>query len=171
MKKLIAILTALTMLFGVVCAFAEDDDADDILDELGEELEEELDDLEDKIEDALDETGWTDRGEEAPALGRLAGGWQAAADPEVTEDLQAIFDKGLEGLVGVDYVPVVYLGSQVVAGTNHAFLCQAAVVVPNAVPQWAVVYLYEDLEGNVTILDIEDFDFGLLCDYGSDDEE
>ena len=35
MKKLIAILTALTMLFGVVCAFAEDDDADDILDELG----------------------------------------------------------------------------------------------------------------------------------------
>ena len=103
--------------------------------------------------------------------GMLAGGWQAAADPEVTEDLQAIFDKGLEGLVGVDYVPVVYLGSQVVAGTNHAFLCQAAVVVPNAVPQWAVVYLYEDLEGNVSILDIEDFDFGLLCDYGSDGEE
>ena len=166
MKKLIAILTALTMLFGAVCAFAEDDDADDILDELGEELEEELDDLEDKIEDALD-----DGGEEAPIPGGLAGGWQAAADPEVTEDLQAIFDKGLEGLVGVDYVPVVYLGSQVVAGTNHAFLCQAAVVVPNAVPQWAVVYLYEDLEGNVSILDIEDFDFGDLCDYSSDEDE
>ena len=168
MKKLIAILTALTMLFGAVCAFAEKDDEPDG-EELLEELAEEFEDLAEELEEELEDVD--DGGEEAPIFGGLAGGWQAAADPEVTEDLQAIFDKGLEGLVGVDYAPVVYLGSQVVAGTNHAFLCQASVVVPNAVPQWAVVYLYEDLEGNVSILDIEDFDFGLLCDYGSDEDE
>ena len=54
--------------------------------------------------------------------GPLSGGWTPSADPAVTEELQALFEKGLEGLVGVGYTPVAYLGSQVVAGTNHAFL-------------------------------------------------
>ena len=89
------------------------------------------------------------------------GGWQAAEDP-------TIFDKGLEGLVGVGYKPVAYLGSQVVAGTNHAVLCQGTVVVPDAVPSWKIVYLYQDLQGNVSVLDIEDFDFGALCSYGAE---
>ena len=105
-------------------------------------------------------------GEEVPA--GLSGGWAAAEDPAVTEDLQAVFDKGMEGLVGVDYVPVAYLGSQVVAGTNRAFLCQGTVVVPDAAPSWKIVFLYEDLEGNVSILNIADFDFGALCTYGAE---
>ncbi|MBR7188877.1 MAG: hypothetical protein IKD53_10020, partial [Clostridia bacterium] len=52
----------------------------------------------------------------------LAGGWTPAADPAVTEDMKEMFDRALEGLLGVDYVPVAYLGSQVVAGTNHCIL-------------------------------------------------
>ena len=106
----------------------------------------------------------------ASAEGMLMGGWQAAEDPAVTEELQAVFDKGLEGLVGVNYVPVAYLGSQVVAGTNHAFLCQATVVYPGAVPAWTIVFLYQDLQGNVSILNIADFDFGTLCTYGAEAE-
>ena len=97
----------------------------------------------------------------------MMGGWQAAADPAVTEELQAVFDKGLDGLVGVNYVPVAYLGSQVVAGTNHAFLCQATTVVPDAVPRFVIIYLYEDLSGNVSIMNIADFDIGALCTYGA----
>ena len=104
----------------------------------------------------------------AGAEGALMGGWQSAADPTVTEELQAVFDKGLDGLVGVGYVPVAYLGSQVVAGTNHAFLCQGTVVVPNAVPEWKIVFLYEDLSGNVSLMNIADFDFGALCTYGAE---
>ena len=73
-----------------------------------------------------------------------------------------------EGLVGVGYTPVAYLGSQVVAGTNHAFLCQAVTVVPDAVPRWTVVFLYEDLQGNVSLMNIADFDFGALCTYGAE---
>ena len=38
--------------------------------------------------------------------GPLSGGWTPSADPAVTEELQAVFDKGLEGLVGVGYTPV-----------------------------------------------------------------
>ena len=75
----------------------------------------------------------------------------------------------LAELVGVDYVPVAYLGSQVVAGTNHAILCQATVVVPDAEPFYAIVYLYEDLQGNDSVLDIEEFDFGALCNYGAEE--
>ena len=98
----------------------------------------------------------------------MVGGWQAAEDPAVTEELQAIFDKGLEGLVGVGYTPVAYLGSQVVAGTNHAFLCKVVSAYPGsleAAPAYAMVYLYEDLSGGVSVLCIADFDVGSLCTY------
>ena len=101
--------------------------------------------------------------------GPLSGGWTPSADPAVTEDLQAVFDKGLEGLVGVRYTPVAYLGSQVVAGTNQAFLCQATVVYPGAEPYYTIVYLYEDLQGNVTILNIAELDVGALCTYGAEE--
>lgn len=195
MKKLIAILTALTMLFGAVCAFAEDD-AEDILDELGEELEEELEEVAEELEDAADELedvldddadpdDWgeetdedEDEDEDDPDgyaddeddFG-LMGGWTVAQDPTITPELKAVFDKGMEGLIGVNYVPVLYLGSQVVAGTNHAFLCQATVVVPDAQPEWMVVYLYQDLQGEISVLDIGGFDVGAFCDYGSDEDE
>ncbi len=103
------------------------------------------------------------------ALGEgLLGGWTPSADPAVTEEIREIFDKGMEGLVGVNYVPVAFLGSQVVAGTNYAILCQAAVVVPDAQPFYAIVYLYQDLEGNVSILNIAELDIGSLCTYGAE---
>ena len=100
--------------------------------------------------------------------GLMTGGWTPSASPEITEDLQTLFDQGLEGLIGVHYVPVAYLGSQVVAGSNHCFLAQATAVVPDAQPYYALVYLYQDLQGQVTILSIADFDFGALCQYGEE---
>lgn len=98
----------------------------------------------------------------------LAGGWTPAADPAVTEELRAKFEKTTEALLGVNYTPVAYLGSQVVAGTNHAILCQAAAVYPDAQPCFVILYLYEDLEGNVSLLNIADFDFGSFCTYGAE---
>lgn len=95
----------------------------------------------------------------------LSGGWTPSADPSVTEEVQALFDKAMDGLVGVDYVPVAYLGSQVVAGTNHCILAQAAVVYPDASPYYALIYLYEGLDGTVEIMNIADFDFGAFCEY------
>ena len=80
----------------------------------------------------------------------------------MTEENKAIFDKGMEKLVGVQYEPVAYLGSQLVAGMNHCFLCKATVVYPNAVPTWKLVYLYEDLKGEVSVLNIADLDIAAL---------
>ena len=84
------------------------------------------------------------------------GDWGMASDPAITDEVKALFDKALNGLVGVNYVPVTYLGMQVVAGYNHAILCQATTVYPGAVPRWVIMYLFEDLDGNVTITDIRD---------------
>ena len=104
----------------------------------------------------------------AVAEAPLAGGWTPSDDPAVTEELQELFAKGTETLTGASYIPVAYLGSQVVAGTNHAFLCRAVTAYPGSLetePAYAMVYLYEDLDGNVSILSIADFDIGSLCTY------
>ena len=104
----------------------------------------------------------------ASAEGTLCGSWTPSADPAVTEELKTLFDKGTETLTGASYIPVAYLGSQVVAGTNHAFLCRAVTAYPGSLetePAYAMVYLYEDLGGNVSILSIADFDIGSLCTY------
>ena len=87
------------------------------------------------------------------------GSWSAADDPAITDEIRALFDKALTGLVGVNYTPVAYLGSWVVAGHNHAILCQATAVYPGAAPRWVIMYLYEDLQGGVTITDITDLNW------------
>ncbi len=82
------------------------------------------------------------------------GGWTLPADTKITDEELAIFNKGIEGLVGVEYEPVAYLGSQLVAGTNHCFLCKATVVYPGTTPQYKLVYIYEKLDGTEEILNI-----------------
>ena len=92
-----------------------------------------------------------DSGEEA-----LDGGWEAAQDGTITKELQELFDRAVEGLTGVDYTPIELLETQIVAGTNYKFLCESRVVAPDAETKQAIVTVYEDLEGNVSIIDISD---------------
>lgn len=101
----------------------------------------------------------------------MTGGWTPSADFTVTGELKELFEKGTETLTGARYIPAVYLGSQAVAGTNHAFLCQAAAAYPGSLetePAWAVVCLYEDLQGSVSVLSIADLDIGSFCIYGDE---
>jgi len=105
----------------------------------------------------------------ATAEGMLSGGWAAADDPTVTQERSELFEKALGGMVGVDYTPVAYLGSQVVAGTNHCFLCLSRVVIPDAIPKYVLVFIYEDLQGKTEIMNFADFDFGSFCTYGAEE--
>lgn len=84
----------------------------------------------------------------------LEGGWRPAESPLLTDEVQNIFDTALDGLTGVDYVPLALLGTQTIAGTNYAVLCEATVVYPDAEPYYAIVYLNEDLGGNSELIDI-----------------
>ncbi len=100
----------------------------------------------------------------------MLGGWSVSADPAITEDLRMVFEKGTVSLDGAVPVPIAYLGSQVVAGKNHAFLCLSKTAYPgtDAEPAYTLVYLYEDLQGNVTMLNMADFDIGSFCTYGAE---
>lgn len=100
----------------------------------------------------------------------MVGQWTPSADPTVTDGLKKVFEKGTETLDEAVVVPVAYLGSQVVGGTNHAFLCLAASedFGTEAEPAYVIVYLYEDIQGDVSILNIADFDIGSLCTYGEE---
>ena len=93
-----------------------------------------------------------------PMIGQTVGGWSIAEDAELTDDQRRLFAKALEGLVGVGYEPVAYLGSQVVAGLNHCFLCKATVVYPGAEPAYKLVYIYESLDGNASLTAVADLD-------------
>ena len=88
--------------------------------------------------------------------GAIAGGWANTENPAMTDELRAIFEKALEGMLGVNYIPVACLGTQVVAGTNYCFLAQATVVYPDAMPKYVLVYVYCDLSGNASVMNVAD---------------
>jgi hypothetical protein len=88
---------------------------------------------------------------ETPVLG----GWSTPDSPEITPELQELFDKATEGLLGVNYTPVALIGTQLVSGMNYCFLCEAKAVIPDAVPYYVNVTVYKDLEGNAKVTDIE----------------
>ena len=89
----------------------------------------------------------------------LAGGWSATTDATVTDEIRAAFDKAVEGMVGSLLEPVAVLGTQVVAGINYCILCRSTAVVPDAVPSYVLVYLYEGVDGTTEILNIVDLDY------------
>ncbi len=95
--------------------------------------------------------GCTVKAEEA----QKTGGWEEAKDTAVTEEMKEMFDKASESLIGVDYTPTELIETQIVNGTNYKFLCEAQTVYPGAEKRTAVVTVYQDLEGNASILTIE----------------
>ena len=73
-------------------------------------------------------------------------GWDMSVPTEVTEEIRTLFDKAMEGLVGVNYVPVCILGVQ--DGT-YCILCKATAVYPGAEPYNALVYVGESGVQNI----------------------
>lgn len=97
----------------------------------------------------------------ASAEGMMAGGWNPAEDTAVTEEAQEALTKALDGFVGSSIEPVALLGTQVVAGINYCLLCRVTPVVPNAVPHYALVYVYAGVDGTAQLLEIQDLVLGV----------
>jgi len=92
-----------------------------------------------------------------PALAEpMTGGWESIPHEavELPADAQAAFDRATEGLADAEYVPVALLSTQVVAGMNYCILCQVTPAAADAVPAWALVYIYADLQGNAGITNV-----------------
>ena len=101
--------------------------------------------------------------EKAPAV---VGGWTISEDTALTEEARAAFEKAMEGLTGVGYEPVALIGTQVVSGTNYCILCEARTIVPDAVPYYALVYVYADLKGGAELLNIAALNIGDIAETG-----
>ncbi len=104
---------------------------------------------------------------EAPEV-PVMGGWIVADDMDITEEIKAMFEKAAAGKLGVDYVPVAVLGRQVVAGTNWCILARKNVVVPDEPTCYALVTVYEDLEGNASITEVKNVEPANLVDKSAD---
>ena len=84
----------------------------------------------------------------------IVGGWTAPDSPVITEEVKAVLSKATAEMTGGTYQPVAYLGSQVVAGTNHRILCTFKPSAKKAKTTYAIVTVYEDLSGNAEITEI-----------------
>ena len=91
-----------------------------------------------------------------PEIGAPAGAPEEPQSGEITAELQEVFDKAMEGYDGAKLEPVELLSTQVVAGVNYRFLCNETILVPGAEPKEVIVTIYQDLEGNCSITDVED---------------
>ena len=83
--------------------------------------------------------------------------WSAPVSRKnITDEVKELVKKATAELDGAEYTPVAYLATQVVAGTNHLILCKKTIVVPDPVPTYALVTIYEDLQGNAELTDVID---------------
>lgn len=80
----------------------------------------------------------------------VVGGWTKYHD--LTEEDRKVFNEALEGFVGVNYDPK-EVSTQVVAGTNYRFMCNAS-MPPSEVMWKAIVEIYNPLDGKPHITGI-----------------
>ena len=86
------------------------------------------------------------------------GGWEAATDTKITDEVKKIVINASEKRIGVELEPIAYLGSQVVAGKNHAILCKSTPVAREAAGTYVIITVYQDLQGNCKITETKDVD-------------
>lgn len=98
----------------------------------------------------------TSEAEGNPAVG----GWEICEDgpAAVPADAQEAFDKAIQGYTGMNFEPKALLATQVVSGTNFAYLCLGERVVQNPVKGWYVVVVYQDLQGEAKITSAEEIE-------------
>ena len=98
---------------------------------------------------------------EEPAL--QVGGWISNTEnpAEIPQEVLDAFNKAIEGLEGCTYEPIALLASQVVAGMNYCLLCRLTVVYPGAEPTYALVYVYQNIEGACELARVEDITFSI----------
>ena len=106
------------------------------------------------------QTGGLDGGTTGGLTGGLAGGWKTTEDSMVPEEAKAVFDQAMPDHDKLAHEPVALLATQVVNGTNYCFLCRTTVKDSDEMPVYQIAYIWQDTEGNVHILDLQDISFG-----------
>lgn len=78
---------------------------------------------------------------------KLLGGWEIEKmEPcPLPEKLATGFSQAMEGFVGAEYVPVLYCGKQIVAGTNYMLICKGKLATKEAQETFVAMTLHETL--------------------------
>lgn len=95
----------------------------------------------------------TDPANEVPTDAPEAGGWtvpEKLADAALAEETVEMFNKACEKS-GKELAPVALLGTQVVAGTNYAFLATEE-------GKTVIAIVFKGLDGEAEVLSVKDFD-------------
>ena len=71
--------------------------------------------------------------------------WDMSVSTEITDEIQAMFDKAMDGLTGVNYTPVAVLGR---SDDTTCILCKAVVVYPLWIDKHAEKEEFEDGTSN-----------------------
>ena len=109
----------------------------------------------------FDLTAYTEGDNSELSAEKLAGGWEVAEDQSssvIPQEAKDAFDKAAKNLDGNELQPLALLGTQVVAGTNYAFLCHSTLQTEETIRGIQVVTIYEDLDGNAEIINIATVD-------------
>ncbi len=104
---------------------------------------------------------------------KAVGGWQVYEDETIVvlpDEIKEAFHQAKENYVGMELTPIVYLGSQVVAGMNYKLLCKGNMITQNPTTKLVSVTVYKDLDGNCSILDVKDFDLNILKDESNEEK-
>ena len=136
MKKIFAMLLALTMLFALTAC--------------GGTQKQEESTSADAKEDGTVDGGWSIYEGDAAVL---------------PEEVQTAFDKACETMTGSTLIPVAFTGQQVVSGMNYMVLCRVIPSVEELKEDagtYQMVVIYADLSGNAEITKMTEFE---LTDY------
>ncbi len=101
----------------------------------------------------------------------VPGSWEVCEGEAAVlpDEVQAAFDKATETLTGAELIPVAYVGTQVVAGTNYMVLCRSIPSVAELAEDagtYQMIVIYADLSGGAEITQMTEFN---IADYTETD--
>ena len=99
------------------------------------------------------------------ATNSLTAKWTMPDSIEVTSELNGLFAEGVEGLTKATFEPAAYLGYIEETDLAHAFLCKT--IEDTGKTFWSVVYIKEDSEGKVNLLDVQSIMLSESSDKGA----
>lgn len=82
-----------------------------------------------------------------------AGGW-TPFETKISSEEMTLFNDVTENIMGVRYVPLA-VSTQVVAGTNYSFFCNATIANATSDTYAAMVEVYQQLDGTVHLTEIK----------------
>lgn len=88
----------------------------------------------------------------------IVGGYVDTKDGTITPELNGIFASAMQGLLGASYEAKKLVATQVVSGTNYKFLAEGTKTTNPITKGTYYIYINEDLQGNISLLDIEVID-------------